>query len=69
MAKKSNELDSIDKMRTEAIERVCVGIVAEQMGYANQTHVCNAGKAIFKYIGRLTYKEFRNIKKLQSSNG
>ncbi len=57
-------LSPVDKIRTEAIETIFIGVVAENMGYANQSNVVKSGKEVFKKIGSLTYKEFRNIKVL-----
>lgn len=57
-------MNQFDKKRAEAQETICIGIIATEMGYANQTKVCNAGRAVFKHIGSLTYKQFRDIKKL-----
>lgn len=51
-------------MRAKAQETICIGIIATEMGYANQTLVCNAGRAVFNHIGGLTHKQFRDIKKL-----
>ena len=53
--------------KTMTIEYTCIGIVAKNMGCANQTFVCNAGRELFKFIGELTYKEFTQIKKLSNS--
>lgn len=60
--------DQVTLMRTKAIEMRFIGIIACNMGYANQTNVCKSGKAVFEEIGTLTYKEFRNIKKLLNGN-
>lgn len=57
-------LSSVDKMKTEAIETIFIGVIAQNMGYANQSKVVQSGKEVFKKIGSLTYKEFRNIKAL-----
>lgn len=62
--KKSKRLNQIDRMKAQAWERVFIGAVATEMGYANQTKVCNAGKEVFKLIGSMTYKEFKNVKAL-----
>ena len=57
-------LSPVDKIKTEALETIFIGVVAENMGYANQSNVVKSGKEVFKKIGSLTYKEFRNIKAL-----
>ena len=57
-------LSSVDKMKTKAIETIFIGVIAQNMGYANQSNVVQSGKEVFKKIGSLTYKEFRNIKVL-----
>lgn len=51
-------------MKAEAWETLFIGIIAEQFGTVNVTHLCNAGKAVFAKLDTMTYKEFRNIKKL-----
>jgi hypothetical protein len=56
--------DQVTLMKTKSIEKICIGIIAKNMGYANQTNVCKSGEAVFEYIGSMTYKEFRNVKKL-----
>jgi hypothetical protein len=63
------DMTPFDKQRAEAQETICIGIIATEMGYANQTRVCNAGRAVFKHIGSLTYEEFGNIKKLMKEKG
>lgn len=63
----SRRLSPVDKQRAKAVETICIGIVAKNMGYANQTLVCNAGRELFEYISQMTYKRFSDVKKL--SNG
>lgn len=63
----SRRLSEVDKQRAKAVETICIGIVAKNMGYANQTLVCNAGRELFELISRMTYKQFSDIKRL--SNG
>lgn len=60
----SRRLSPVDKQRAKAVEAICIGIVAKNMGYANQTFVCNAGRELFEYISRMTYKQFSDVKKL-----
>ncbi len=52
-----------EEQRTEVIKTICIGIVSENMLYANQTLVVRAGTEIFNYIGKMTYKDFNTIKK------
>lgn len=54
-------------MTPKTIETICIGIVAKNMGFADQSKVGNAGREVFKFIGELTFKEFRKIKKLNSN--
>lgn len=57
-------LDAIEKMRAKGWETTFIGVIATEMGYVNQSKVCNAGMAIFKKVGSMTYREFRNVKVL-----
>jgi len=50
-------------MKAETIELIIIGIVASNMGYADQSKVCATGHEIYKYIGKLTYNDLREIKK------
>lgn len=66
MIKKStNEIPPLsltDKIKAESWEMIFIGVVAENMGYANQSDVVKSGKEVFKKLGSMTYKDFRNIK-------
>lgn len=50
-------------MEPKTIETIIIGIIAKNMGYCNQTNVCESGHEILSFIGRLTNKEFLAIKK------
>jgi len=51
-------------MRAKAVETTLIGIIASEMGYADQSRVCISGKKVFEYIKTLTYSEFKNVKSL-----
>ncbi len=57
-------MDQIDKIKAKSWESVFIGFIAANMGFANQTNVVNSGKDIYQSLGRMTYKDFRNIKKI-----
>ena len=61
-----NSCGECDESTAKIVETICIGIVAKNMGYANQTLVCNAGREIFEYISRLPYRQFRAIKRAAS---
>jgi hypothetical protein len=46
------------------VETMFIGVVAKNMGYANQDDVVKTGKAVLEKIGTLTHKEFKDIKNL-----
>ena len=56
-------MNEIEKMKAESVHTIIRGIIATEMGYANQTHVCNSAKSVFEYIGSINQTEFRNVKK------
>jgi hypothetical protein len=62
------KLDTIDKMKAEAVETILIGIVSKHMGYVKPSQPIGAGKEVFEYIKRLTYKQFSDIKKLNQSD-
>jgi hypothetical protein len=59
-------LTEIQKAKAEQIHSLIRGIIAIEMGYANQTKVCKSAEAVFNKIGQLTYQEFRLVKKYLS---
>lgn len=62
MNEKAFGTDEVTLMRTKQIETRFIGIVSMNIGFSNKQ--VQVGKAVFEGIGQLTYKEFRNIKKL-----
>ncbi len=64
MIPKKIKLSQVDKTKAEAWETIFIGIVAANMGYANQSCVVKSGKEVFKHIKKMTYKQFSSIKKL-----
>lgn len=50
-------------MKTETLESICIGICAANVGDAETIRLINTGRATAKFIQRLTYKQFREIKK------
>jgi hypothetical protein len=48
--------------KTKAIETTIIGIISTEMGYTNVSKICNSGREVFKYIGTLSYEEFKDIK-------
>ena len=56
-------MTEIELMKAESIKTIIIGIIATEMGYANQSNVLKSAEMVFKYIGRLNQTEFRLIKK------
>lgn len=52
-----------DKQADSKYETICIGVIAEKIGYAEIGKICDAGKAMYNYIQNLTYKQFSEIKK------
>jgi len=63
---KKNKLTEVEIQKAKAAEMICIGIVANNMKYANQGLVCSAGRDLFFFIKKMTYRQFRNIKKLSA---
>ena len=56
-------MNEIDRMKAEQIRTIIRGIIATEMGYADQSAVCRSAEMVFKYIGGINQTEFRLIKK------
>lgn len=57
------ELTEAELMVAKSWETIFIGVVAENMGYANVSLVVKAGKKVFEELERMRYKDFKNIKK------
>lgn len=50
-------------MKREAVELIMIGIIARNMGHADQSAVCQSGRDILDFVLKMTYKDFSAIKK------
>ena len=57
-------MNEIEKMKAEQVLTQIRGIIAKEMGYANQSKVCESAEMVFKYLGTINQTQFRLVKKL-----
>lgn len=50
-------------MKLETLRSICVGICAANMGVVEVSRLIATGNETAKFISRLTYRQFREIKK------
>lgn len=59
------QLDAVSEMKAKAVREICIGIIAENIGTVNVSSLVKSGEEVFEFIRNMTYKQFRDIKKLK----
>lgn len=55
-------------MKFETLQSICIGICAANMEHSEVKRLIVTGTEVAKFISRLTYKEFREIKRQAKLN-
>jgi hypothetical protein len=63
----SKAFTELELAKAKGKESVCIGIVAKNLGHADQSKVCAAGRELFRYIQGLSERDFLAIKSLSQN--
>lgn len=55
-------MNDFERMKAKQTLTTITGIIATEMGYANQTRICKSAEMVYSHIGTLNQTDFRRIK-------